>query len=108
MVDKSKMGPSRIRLRSKSALPGFLLKAILIPGGKTQEGTLIECVATPWLEIMQIIEKDPNSIYQIDCWKWEEIIAGAYTQAGFDEVVLTPRSGDKGRDVIATKMGLGQ
>ncbi|MBI3570275.1 MAG: restriction endonuclease [Gammaproteobacteria bacterium] len=35
------------------------------------------------------------------------MIAGAYSQAGFDEVILTPRSGDKGRDVIATKFGVG-
>lgn len=56
---------------------------------------------------MRIIESDPSAIYQIDCWKWEEIIAGAYKQAGFDEVELTPRSGDKGRDIVATKNGIG-
>lgn len=37
----------------------------------------------------------------------EEIIAGAYKTAGFDEVILTPRSGDLGRDVIAVKRGIG-
>lgn len=56
---------------------------------------------------MRLIARDPNAIYEIDCWKWEEIIAGVYTQAGFDEVELTPRSGDKGRDVVATKNGIG-
>lgn len=30
-----------------------------------------------------------------------------YHQAGFEEVTLTPRSGDYGRDVIAVKKGLG-
>src|SRR5262249_33532665 len=44
---------------------------------------------------------------QIAAHKWEEIIAGAYHKAGFDEVTLTPRSGDHGRDVIAVKRGLG-
>jgi restriction system protein len=38
---------------------------------------------------------------------WEEIVAGAYKKAGFDEVILTPHSGDHGRDVIAVKKGLG-
>jgi restriction system protein len=38
--------------------------------------------------------------------KFEEFIAGAYRQTGWDEVTLTPASGDKGRDVIATKNGL--
>jgi len=28
-------------------------------------------------------------------------------QSGFDEVTLTPRSGDYGRDVIAIKKGIG-
>ena len=39
--------------------------------------------------------------------KWEEMIAGAYERAGFDKVILTPRSGDFGRDVIAEKSGWG-
>jgi restriction system protein len=32
----------------------------------------------------------------------EEMIAGAYDLAGFPSVTITPRSGDRGRDVIAT------
>jgi len=43
----------------------------------------------------------PNSSAQM------EIIAGAYKKARFEEVTLTPRSGDHGRDVIAVKRGLG-
>ncbi|WP_292434095.1 restriction endonuclease [Methylobacter sp.] len=54
-----------------------------------------------------MLEKDPSAAYAIDPYKWEEIIAGAYVAAGFDEVVLTPRSGDNGRDVVATKKGVG-
>jgi restriction system protein len=47
-------------------------------------------------------------IYQIDCWKWEEILAGAYKQAGWEIVTLTPKRGDKGIDVIAERRGWGQ
>ena len=83
------------------------IKAILDFGDRVDDGRLIRTVALPWFEILKMIQKEPDSIYQIDPWKWEEIIAGAYTQAGFDEVILTPRSGDKGRDVIATKHGIG-
>jgi hypothetical protein len=32
---------------------------------------------------------------------------GAYKKVGFEEVILMPRSGDYGRDVIAIKKGLG-
>ena len=39
--------------------------------------------------------------------KLEELIAGAYERQGWSEVILTPRSGDKGRDIIATKPGIG-
>jgi hypothetical protein len=83
------------------------LKAIVIPGDKTKEGELIEAVGVAWFEIIRLIQADPDSIYKIGCWKWEEIIAGAYKQAGWDAVILTPRSGDRGRDVIATRNDVG-
>jgi restriction system protein len=35
------------------------------------------------------------------------MIAGAFKRAGYDDVILTPRSGDHGRDVIATRHGIG-
>jgi restriction system protein len=54
-----------------------------------------------------MLQEDPASAYQLGWEKWEEIIAGAYQREGFDEVILTPRSGDRGRDVIATKWGIG-
>ena len=47
-------------------------------------------------------------MYQIDPWRWEEIIAASYQESGlFDEVILTPRSNDGGKDVIAIKEGYG-
>lgn len=88
-------------------LPGLALNALLEFSGKTTEGTLIRAVAIPWFDIMRILQRDPEAAYQIDPRVWEEIIAGAYSRAGFDEVILTPRSGDKGRDVVATKYGVG-
>lgn len=87
--------------------PAILLKALLIPAASTEEGLLIEAVAQPWFDIMKLIRRDPMMVYEIDPRAWEEIIAGAYTRAGFEEVILTPRSGDKGRDVIATRKGVG-
>lgn len=47
-------------------------------------------------------------MFQLSAEKWEEMVAGAYKIAGFDEVILTPRSGDFGRDVMTIKKGLGQ
>ncbi len=91
----------------KSGAPEVTIKAVIIVGTAGTEGKLVASVAEPWFDILELIERDRNIIYQIDPFKWEEIIAGAYKRAGFDEVVLTPRSGDKGRDVVATKHGVG-
>jgi restriction system protein len=87
-------------------MPGILLQALVTPRDETTEGTLIEAVAFPWFEIVRLLEKDPIAAYQIDWRKWEEIVAGAYKQQGY-EVILTPRSNDRGRDVIATRDGVG-
>ena len=87
--------------------PSITLKALLSFSDKSSEGRLVAAVGVPWFNIINMINKDPESIYQIDPFKWEEIIAGAYDAAGFDEVILTPRSGDKGRDVIAIMNGVG-
>jgi restriction system protein len=85
----------------------LLLQTVIVPGAMTNEGQLIEAVTLPWFEIIELLTRDPFLAYQITDRKWEEIIAGAYQRAGFDEVTLTPRSGDMGRDVIAVKRGLG-
>lgn len=88
-------------------VPDFALKALLTFQGDTSEGALVQAVSIPWFEILDRIQRDPEGAYRIGSRTWEEIIAGAYTRAGFDEVVLTPRSGDKGRDVVATRTGVG-
>jgi restriction system protein len=80
---------------------------VLVPGKRVEEGRLIEAVTVPWFEIIKQLEKDPGLVYEMSARLWEEIVAGAYKKAGFDEVILTPHSGDRGRDVIAVKKGLG-
>ena len=75
----------------------LLLQTVIVPGVAVFEGRLIEAVAIPWFDIISLIENDPSVAYQISPDKWEEIVAGAYKRSGFDEVILTPRSGDFGR-----------
>lgn len=88
--------------------PQFLIKTILRFGEKTDEGKLVEAVNFPWFEIIELLIKDPKAAFQIAPDRWEEIIAGIYKQSGFEDVILTPRSGDYGRDVIAIKKGVGE
>lgn len=88
--------------------PEVLLQAaVVVFGDKTNEGQLIQGVAIPWFEIIEQLERDAEFLFKIPWRKLEEIIAGAYERAGYPEVVLTPRSGDAGRDIIATKPGVG-
>ena len=93
--------------QDKGSLATLLLQTVIVPGARTDEGRLIEAVALPWFHIIAFLKTDPSVAFQLSWEKWEEIIAGAYKKAGFDEVTLTPRSGDFGRDVIATKRGIG-
>ena len=90
-----------------TAAANLLVQAVVSPGEKTKEGLLVEAVTIPWFEIIEALKRNPNLAFEISPRKWEEIIAGAYKKAGFDEVTLTPSSGDLGRDVIAVKRGLG-
>jgi restriction system protein len=97
------------QLRNNSApldTPSILIQAVIIPREKTSEGQLIESVASVWFDIIELIQREPDAIYEFHWRKWEEIIAGAYTQLGYD-VELTPPSNDKGRDIIATSKTLG-
>jgi hypothetical protein len=82
---------------SQREVPTFVLKALLVIGDPTREGRLIEAEAPAWFAILKRIQSAPQTSYDIDPRTWEETIAGAYTQAGFDEVILTPRSGRQGR-----------
>jgi restriction system protein len=94
-------------VQSIAAISDLLVQTVIVPGEKTAEGILVEAVAIPWFDIIELLKDDPAIAFQIPPHRWEEIIAGAYQKAGFEEVTLTPRSGDYGRDVIAIKRGLG-
>jgi restriction system protein len=86
--------------------PDITVQSIITLGDKTDEGNLVIWVRPAWDAIVKIIEHDPGEILKIDPRKFEELIAAGYVREGY-EVELTPRSGDKGRDVVATKHGSG-
>jgi len=92
----------------KQEFPDVLLTAeVLSLGGRTPDGQLVVGVTVPWFEIIRHLEVDPGFLFRIHWRKLEEMIAGAFERDGWPEVVLTPRSGDKGRDIIAIKPGIG-
>ena len=96
-----------LEFAKSQTLPKLLLQGIITPYAETEEGKLIHALATPWQMIVNHLKRDWNLAYQIPFEKWEELVAAAFDRAGYDEVILTPRSGDFGRDVIAIKKGVG-
>src|SRR6185295_14553508 len=85
--------------------PTVLMQAVVSLGEQTPDGHRIQAVTLPWFTLIQEIQRDPACLSQIDWRKLEELVAGAYEQAGYD-VVLTPRSADRGRDIVAVKHGV--
>jgi restriction system protein len=90
------------------AQPEILIPAgILNLGDKVTEGQLIAAVAVAWFDILAKLEENPQFLHQLGWREVEELIAGAYKREGWPEVILTPRSGDGGRDIIASRPGFG-
>lgn len=92
---------------SKGRMPALDVKGIIIPERADDVGILVKSTSLVWRAIVERLHADWNEAYSIPANVWEEIIAGAFNKAGFDQVTLTPRSGDHGRDVIAIKRGIG-
>jgi restriction system protein len=90
-----------------SILMGLSVHAIIQPFGANEDGELIKALSIPWKAVIRELKGDWNLSYQISPRTWEGIIAAAFDHAGYDEVILTPASGDHGRDVIAIKNGVG-
>lgn len=90
-----------------NSAPPFSFGAIVTIYRDAPDGQVVKLVDPLYQQLIDTIQKSPQVIDQIDYRKWEEIIAAAYDKAGFDEVILTPRSADFGRDIIAIKKGFG-
>jgi len=79
---------------------------LLIDERKVAEGRLIRSIAPIWTQIAREVGSNWSLACQLTPEQWEEMVAGAFKVQGF-EVVLTPRSGDFGRDIIARSHGVG-
>ncbi len=89
---------------SFSVDPTVLLHTQLLSfGDRTPEGQLIKAPTATWFEICNHLSTDPSFRFEFceEPRKFEEFLAGTYRTEGWEHVTLTPRSGDRGRDVIA-------
>jgi restriction system protein len=90
-----------------ASAPSITIQSLIIPETQTAQGILIRANSAVWAEIVARLGADWQVAFQLSETQWEELIAGAFDKAGYEEVTLTPRSGDHGRDVIAIKRGFG-
>lgn len=94
------------RIMVQSPLATLVLQGLIVPENRVAEGVLIKSTSAVWDEIARLLSQDPALFMQLSPTQMEELVAGAYERAGY-QVILTPRSGDHGRDVIATSSGVG-
>lgn len=91
----------------RKKLGRILTATILRPYGIVKEGALVRVAVPAWASLVELLQIDFEVLSTVSARQLEEIVAGAYDRVGFDRVVLTPRSGDHGRDIIAEKDGWG-
>lgn len=69
--------------------------------GEDEKSSLIIVDRLP-LRLLSNILKNPSEVRNITPRQFEEFIAELLSELGFNNVILTPRSGDGGKDVIAS------
>jgi restriction system protein len=89
-----------------SDIPSLVIQGLIVPETNVSEGILVKSFSLAWLEVAQKLGRDWSLAMQLTPRQWEEMVAGAFDKASY-RVVLTPSSGDYGRDLIATKSGTG-
>jgi restriction system protein len=97
---------TRPRLPTGPDVATLVVQGLILPEAKTNEGILIKSTTAIWLEIARLLGSDWSLASQLTPTQWEEMVAGAYERVGY-KVILTPRSGDFGRDLIASTSGIG-
>ncbi|MDH5178276.1 MAG: restriction endonuclease [Gammaproteobacteria bacterium] len=71
--------------------------------GEEEKSTLISVDSLP-LKLIAKIMRSPSEVKNLTPRQFEEFVAETLSQLGFSDVILTPRSGDGGKDVIASHL----
>ncbi|MEM6472286.1 MAG: restriction endonuclease [Planctomycetota bacterium] len=88
--------------------PSVLLQAPIVTlGEKTEEGECVKSVRETWREIARQVQSQSDFLFEFTTASraFELFLAATYRMDGFDEVIVTPHSNDRGRDVIAQRKG---
>jgi restriction system protein len=90
------------------SLPVIILNFVIVfASGGGDEGQLIRACGPAWFSILEQLDKSPDVFLKMTPREFEEFLAGAYHRSGFARTILTPASGDGGRDVIAVHEDFG-
>lgn len=74
-------------------------------GQSVEQGQRVSATTSAWSALRTEVLHDPSLMEFFPKWdrKFEEFIAGAYRESHWSDVILTPRSHDRGYDVAAYK-----
>jgi hypothetical protein len=68
------------------------VSSVIIPERASGEGILIRSTSVVWDEIVRALGADWSLAYGLPPERWEEIVAGAFKRAQYDEVTLRARA----------------
>src|ERR1700694_4977901 len=80
--------------------------ALLDLAAGTDEGQIVRAITPAWINGIRRLRRDTQAFRDLTDRQLEELMAGGYREEGW-EVILTPRSGDGGIDVIAMRPDFG-
>jgi restriction system protein len=80
---------------------------MLLPSRDVSEGQLVKAITPAFKKMIELLQFDYQVLHTLSPRQFEQLLAAAYDRLGFDSVVLTPGSGDHGRDIIVEKRDWG-
>jgi restriction system protein len=78
----------------------LLRQQLFVPGAKSENGTIVAASLVPYRALLRAIQEDPEFLLHFNWRRFEELTAAMLKDEGFEETILTPASGDLGRDII--------
>lgn len=89
------------RLDASEATHVEKLKAQDLPVAEEYQQRIVQVDCLP-LRVLGAVLRDPRTVHGLEPREFEHFVAEVVDRLGFTNVILTPRSGDGGRDVIAS------
>jgi hypothetical protein len=85
----------------------LLATPLVTLGQRADFGRIVTATTPSWLALRKEVMEDPSLMKHFPAWhrKFEEFVAGGYFASQWSDVILSPRSHDRGFDVAARKRG---